>query len=181
MNKIRKLLSCRKGVSSLEFTLTVGLFFMVVFMILELARLTLFTSYWDYLLTESVRITKNQRAENNDYASLFRTVLEQQHQQQNNAVLAFFDVRDEKIDVKVEYAESVDDLVNEVFRQPTIVNGVAVSPTGADASIARYSLSYSYRFLVPLPFISEQWINPMFNREIFVVQEYERPSFRYNN
>ncbi|MDG2943688.1 TadE/TadG family type IV pilus assembly protein [Exercitatus varius] len=179
MNKIKQLLFCRKGVSTIEFTLTVGIFFMVVFMILELARLTLFTAYWDYLLTESVRITKNQRAENNDYAALFKRILTEQHRQQGNPVLALFEVRDEKVEAKVEYAESVDDLVNEVFRQPTVVNGVAVSPTGANASIARYSLNYSYRFLVPLPFIAQEWISPMFKREIFVVQEYERDQFRY--
>ncbi|PJG83362.1 protein TadE [Caviibacterium pharyngocola] len=152
---------------------------MVFLMILELCRLSVFTAYWDFLITDSVRLVKNTQAANADYAESFKKILLARHQEQGNPVLALFAVKNEKIDVGVDYAESIKDLVKENFRKPITINDVVQAPNGELGAIARYRLSYHYNYLMPLPWLPTEWASRMFNREIITVQEYERDKFQF--
>ncbi len=55
--------------------------------------------------------------------------------------------------------------------------GELISPTGSRATLAQYSLTYKYKFMVPLVFIPESWSQVVLNREFVVVQEFERSQF----
>ncbi|WP_132690904.1 TadE/TadG family type IV pilus assembly protein [Volucribacter psittacicida] len=171
----------KKGVSSIEFTLTIGVFLFVVFLILELARIVLLSAYWDLAIAEGVRITKNQKAVNGNYEELFKKNLIEQRNKYENYTLAYLaESSDSKIEVKVEYADTLNDLINGNFRQPTKdKNGNLISPTGKEASIASYTVNYNYKFLLPLPMLAENWVNTLFQRKILIVQEYERTEYKY--
>lgn len=170
MKKLQKFLLNRKGVSTIEFALTIGLFLIVLFMIFEFGRITLLSAYWDLAITDSVRITKNQPADNGDYAKLFHDTLIKQHKKLVSPTVAgLFAVQNIDINVNVKYAKSVDDLINKRFIE---------SNQGKNLAIAQYSLDYKYKFFIPLPFL-DSLVNSMFKRKILMVQEYERSLFKY--
>ena len=75
---MKKFLSNKKGVSTVEFALTVAFYFFVVCLILEFCRVAITSSYWDLAITESTRIAKNQSAPGDDYKKAFETALRQQ-------------------------------------------------------------------------------------------------------
>lgn len=176
MNKIKKMYPNTKGVATIEFALTIGIFLTVIFMIFELARLTLLSSSWDLAITESVRLTKNQPAPNNDYKTLFTENLKAQLGREGSTTMALFAAKG-NVDVDVKYADTIEDVANGRFKaKPT---DPSQAPEGREATIALYSLKYDYQFIVPLPLLPASWLQSVFNRQIVVVQEYERSSFRY--
>ncbi|MDG6882634.1 Uncharacterised protein [Phocoenobacter uteri] len=181
--KLKQFVNHKKGVSSIEFTLTIGIFFTVLFILLEFGRIALLSAYWDLAIAEGVRLTKNQQAPNGDYATLLKQELIKQHQLRENGGMALFMPENVSIKVDVKYADSIDNLVKGVegnpsgFRQPkNDGNGKITPPTGETAAIASYRLEYKYHFLVALPFLGP-FVDSLFTREIFMVQENERSVF----
>ncbi|QLB12348.1 tight adherence protein E [Bisgaardia hudsonensis] len=183
MKKLKHFLTNKRGVSTIEFALTVGIFFFVLFSIFELGRIALLSAYWDLAITESVRLTKNHRAADGNYQKAFENILLAEHKKlASPLVMGLFALENITVKVDLKYAESIEDLISNKFREPKTETdpktGEAklVSPTGKDAAIAQYSLNYKYKFLIPLPFIG-QTVDSAFKRKILMVQEYERSSF----
>ena len=183
---MRKFLSNIKGVSSVEFSFTVALYFFVVVLILEFCRLTIVTSYWDLAIAESVRIAKNENLNSTgNYEDVFRKALKEQRKLQGESTIGYLaQLQKNDFDISVKYVDCdtgrrcISALLDEKFRQPKIGNdGKLISPNGRDATLARYSLRYDYEFLVPLPFFPKSWTRSLLNREFIVVQEYERSQF----
>lgn len=185
---MKRFISNEKGVSTVEFGLTVGIYFFVVMMIFEFCRLAISTTYWDLAIAESVRITKNTDNKTHDYASIFKATLQAQKALQDSSTMGYLaQLGKNDFDVDVKYVHCPDErqcvnaLLNKQFREPKKVNGKLVPPTGQDATLAYYTLTYNYRFIVPLPFIPKSWSESILNREFVVVQEYERSSFSRPN
>ena len=177
----RKFLINNRGVATIEFVLTIFWYFFIVFLILECARVTLSVAYWDLALSEATRISKNQQATNtefgmHDYKTLFEKTLRERQKTYRDLSLGLFAIKENSFKVDVKYADTIDDLLNSKFREPKKdLSGKIIAPvSGAKAAIALYSFTYDYTFLVPLPFIPKSWINPLYNRKIVAVQEYER-------
>lgn len=171
MKLIRNLIDARRGSATVEFSMTIGIFILVFFMIFELARLAFVSSYYDFMIAETVRVVKNTKAGNGDYASEFKKIITEQLKNNKSILTMFlFDVKENNIVVNVDYADSVDDLVKERFRR---------SSDGREAPIALYNVEYNYEFFARLPLIPTSWTNNLFNRKILVIQEYERSLFKY--
>ncbi len=180
IKNLKKMLVNPNGVSTIEFSLTVGIFFFVVFLIFELCRLAIISAYWDLAITESVRIAKNQRAANSDYKTQFEKILIEQRNSLQSGTIAFLGEANNKLEVDVKYADSLDDLVNGKFkRDPKDSN--KFSSTGVNSTLALYTVKYSYQPVVPLPFLPTSWTNNLLERKIVMVQEYERSQFQYTN
>ncbi|MDP8170829.1 pilus assembly protein [Pasteurella skyensis] len=184
LQKLNHLFTNKKGVSSVEFTLTVGFFFTVVFLIFEFGRIALLSAYWDLAVSEGIRLTKSQPAPNGDYAKLLKQELIKQHQLREGNNMALFMPENVSIDVTVNYADSIDDLIKGFegqslgFRPPQRDSeGNLIPPTGVDAAIANYHLEYKYKFLIGLPFLGSV-VDSLFTRDIVMVQEYERTQFK---
>ncbi|WP_386689548.1 TadE/TadG family type IV pilus assembly protein [Lonepinella sp. MS14437] len=176
IKNLKKMLVNPNGVSTIEFSLTVGIFFFVVFLIFELCRLAIISAYWDLAITESVRIAKNQQPESNgDYKTQFEKILKEQRNNLQNGTIAFLGETNNKLAVDVKYAESnsIDDLVNERFKKDP-KDKTKLSSSGSGAVLALYTVKYSYQPVVPLPFLPISWTNRLLERNIVMVQEYER-------
>ncbi|MDH2927795.1 pilus assembly protein [Lonepinella koalarum] len=170
------------GVSSIEFSITIGVFFFVVFMIFELCRLAVISAYWDLAIAESVRIVKNQQAPNNDYATLFKKTLLEQRQSLESATIGLLAEHRNSLEVEVKYVDSVEHLANQNFIQSEVTQNKQTSTSiGRNAALALYILKYNYSPIVPLPFLPTSWTNHLLERKIVMVQEYERSKFDYTN
>ncbi len=108
----------QKGVSSVEFTLTIAFFLAVLFAIFELGRITIASAYWDYAVAEVVRQTRNTliTTQNNPlgYADEVRKkLINEYHWAQNSGWLGAFPLKldQNSIKVKVNYSASLKDLV----------------------------------------------------------------------
>ncbi|WP_424405646.1 TadE/TadG family type IV pilus assembly protein [Pasteurella sp. PK-2025] len=185
---MKRFISNKKGVSTIEFGLTVGIYFFVVMMIFEFCRLAIATTYWDLAIAESVRITKNTENKTHDYKTFFKATLEAQKALQDTSTMGYLaQTGNSEIKVDVKYVdcpqekECVKALLANRFREPKTKDGKIISPTGQNATLAYYTLTYDYRFVVPLPFIPTSWTQSILNREFVVVQEYERSSFSRPN
>ena len=185
---MKKIFLNSRGTSTVEFALTVFGYFLVVAMILELARLALASAYLDLAITQATTISKNQEADGKsrgDYSKLFAEAFKERQKLQRNSVMGYLAVQENKVDINVDYADTIDDLLNGVFRQPVVdSDGKILPPSGKDASIAVYSIKYDYEFIVSIPFLSGSLDNvrkSVLNRKIVTVQEYERNRFRSAN
>ncbi|MDA5608328.1 TadE/TadG family type IV pilus assembly protein [Pasteurella multocida] len=182
---MKKFLSNIKGTSSVEFALTIAFYLFVVMFIFEFCRLAVATAYWDLAITESVRIAKNEQAISGNYEEAFRKALTKQKKFHDESTIGYLALlEDNKFDVKVQYVdcdketECIKNLLLNKFRQPQKNHkGELISPTGSRATLAQYSLTYKYKFMVPLVFIPESWSQVVLNREFVVVQEFERSQF----
>lgn len=182
---MKEFLSNSKGTSTVEFALTIAFYLFIVMFIFEFCRLAIATAYWDLAITESVRIAKNEQASASNYEDAFRKALKQQkkfHDESTMGYLALLEKND--FEVKVEYVdcakevECIQNLLAEKFRQPQKNSeGEIISPDGRLATLARYSLTYEYKFVIPLLFIPKSWSETILNREFVVVQEFERSRF----
>ncbi|MDU8924168.1 pilus assembly protein [Pasteurellaceae bacterium LIM206] len=180
MNKLKKMLLHQQGVATIEFALTIGIFLAVVFMIFELSRLAVISAYWDLSITESVRMVKNQRAPNGDYATLFRKTLLEQRRRLENGTIGLLAEKGNSLEVEVKYAESVRDLADLRFREPKKDDqGQPIPPDGQNANLALYTVKYHYNPMIPLPFLPKSWTNRLLERKFVMVQEYERDRFPY--
>ncbi|UAX43001.1 TadE/TadG family type IV pilus assembly protein [Pasteurella canis] len=184
---MKKLLRNTNGVASIEFTLTIGIYIFVVMLIFEFCRLAITTAYWDLAISESVRIAKNEQLVSGDYKTAFENALKEQRKVQGTSTLGYLaQLQKGNIDIDVKYvncvtqqSKCVEELLNGNFIQPTKdSNGNEVLPSGVLATLAYYSLTYNYEFLIPLPFIPKVLSEAILKREFVAVQEHQRPLFQ---
>lgn len=143
-----------KGVATIEFSLTIGLFILVLFMIAEGCRIALLSSYLDLSVSEASRFAKKNPAGTN-YQQVFEQTLKN-----SNKFLTFLN-QNSITEVSVKYARNFDELVSNQF------NG-----TSAGSPFAQYTFNYKYK---PLFFwVSQSAVEPLFTRKIVVLQEYEK-------
>ncbi|WP_233112665.1 TadE/TadG family type IV pilus assembly protein [Aggregatibacter actinomycetemcomitans] len=185
---MEKFLSNKKGASTVEFALTVVFYFFIVFLILEFCRISITTAYWDLAITESARIAKNRTAEGNDYAAEFEKALKQQLIYQETSTIGYLARLDKnggyEIDVKYvdcgSESSCIKSLLDGKFRQPTKDrNGNIIPPNGRLATLAVYSLTYKYEFLVSLPFLPRDNVSSLLSRKFVAVQEFNRSKFQH--
>ncbi len=173
---LSRFLSNTKGVIAIEVGLTIGAYFLILFMIFEMGRIAISNAYWDLAVTESVRITKNKdlHDSNADYKKVFRDELEKNYQRYiGGSVMGLFATQIRDVKISVNYAYTMQNLLNAVDSKKETEG---YTNRGQNAPIARYMVSYHYKFFIPLPFINNA-IDGLFTRQFFVVQEYERPDF----
>ncbi|MGY4677254.1 TadE/TadG family type IV pilus assembly protein [Pasteurella sp. P03HT] len=185
---MKKFLSNSKGTSTVEFALTIAFYLFIVMFIFEFCRLAIATAYWDLAIIESVRIAKNEQADEANYEKVFKQVLTEQKKFSDESTMGYLAMLEKNdFDVKVQYVDCPEEinclgnLLKDQFRQPKkITNGsyLQIAPNGRLATLAHYSLKYNYKFVVPLPFIPKSWSEAVMNREFVVVQEFERSSFK---
>lgn len=185
---MKKFLSNSKGTSTVEFALTIAFYLFIVMFIFEFCRLAIATAYWDLAIIESVRIAKNEQADEANYEKVFKQVLTEQKKFSDESTMGYLAMLDKNgFDVKVQYVDCpeetncLENLLKEKFRQPKQITGanhIKIAENGRLATLARYSLTYDYKFVVPLPFIPKSWSEAVMNREFVVVQEFERSSFK---
>lgn len=153
-NTLYRFLHNVKGVATIEFSLTIGLFILVLFMIAEGCRIALLSSYLDLSVSEASRTTRKQEIGSN-YKELFEQSLKRK-----DSIWTFLN-QDSITEVNVQYANSLDDLIAQKFQ--SAASGVA---------FAQYSFQYRYK---PLFFwVPSAAVEPLFNRTIVVLQEYEK-------
>lgn len=184
---MKKFLSNSKGTSTVEFALTIAFYLFIVMFIFEFCRLAIATAYWDLAIIESVRIAKNEQADEANYEKVFKQVLTEQKKFSDESTMGYLAMLDKNgFDVKVQYVDCPEEtnclqkLLEGKFRQPKQVGNshIKIAENGRLATLARYSLTYDYQFVVPLPFIPKSWSEAVMNREFVVVQEFERSSFK---
>ncbi|WP_373778482.1 TadE/TadG family type IV pilus assembly protein [Glaesserella sp.] len=184
---LKNFVRSNKGTTTVEFVLTIVIYFTVVFMIFEWSRLTLASAYWDLAIAESTRISRAQEAEGGNYEELFKkTLKEQRALQAESGMVMFMQIPTQEDKVTVNYVDCtqgqnsncLDALLNNQYKQPTMVDGQLVSPTGELATLASYKLQAGYKPLIPMPFLSGSLSESILSREIVVVQEYERSLFK---
>ena len=192
---MKKFLSDKKGVSTVEFALTVVFYFFVVCLILEFCRVAITAAYWDLAITESVRIAKNQEANGGNYADVFEKALKEQAVMKESSVMSYL----ARIDtpskdgkkgpqLSAKYVDCqqqnkcIDALLEKKFREPQKDNkGNLIAPAnGISATLAVYTLDYNYRFLT-LPFLSADIVNHVLRREVITVQEFGRSKFSFSS
>lgn len=173
---IKHFLKNKKGTATVEFSLTVGVFFFIIFLFFELARITLISSYLDLAVAESSRLAKIDAYEHDyskghfNYQEAFTKYLRQ------GKLWKMINFGEEKteniITIKVDYADSVDDLLAGNFRSQIDDNTKKAIVNTQGAALARYSVKYEYMEWIPL--VPSVITKPIFQREFVVVQEYER-------
>lgn len=123
-------------------------------MIAEGCRVALLSSYLDLSVSEASRTTRKNPA-GSDYQKLFNDSLK------NNGRLWSFLSQDAITEVKVKYANTFDDLVEQRLKDES-----------KGSAFAQYSFQYRY---TPLFFwVPKGAVEPLFNRNIVVLQEYEK-------
>ncbi|WP_018651046.1 TadE/TadG family type IV pilus assembly protein [Actinobacillus capsulatus] len=153
-NTLSRFIRNVKGVATIEFSLTIGLFILVLFMIAEGCRIALLSSYLDLSVSEASRVTRKNPA-GSDYQKLFNDSLK------NNGRLWSFLSQDAITEVNVKYANTFDDLVEQRLKDES-----------KGSAFAQYSFQYKYK---PLFFwVPKGAVEPLFHRNIVVLQEYEK-------
>lgn len=171
---IKQFFKNKKGTATVEFSLTVGIFFFVVFLFFELARITLISSYLDLAVAESSRLARID-SYNHDYSKGHFDYQAAFTKHLNNGrfwkVINFGD-ENNNITIKVDYADSVDGLLADNFRSQLDPNTKQAKLDTRGAALAKYSVKYEYVNWIPL--VPSAVANPIFHREFVVVQEYEK-------
>lgn len=186
---MKKFLLNKKGVSTVEFALTVAFYFFVVCLILEFCRIAITAAYWDLAITESVRIAKNQNVAGDDYAAAFEKALKEQLVFQEESTIGYL-ARLDKNDgytIEVKYVDCnqgkscIQSLLDQRFRQPQKDSeGKLIPPNGRLATLATYSLNYKYDFLISLPFLPKDSVSNLLARKFVAIQEFNRSKFQYS-
>lgn len=147
---------------TIEVALTIGAYLMVIFMIFEMGRIAITQSYWDLAVTDAVRVTKNSDLMDktaSDISAIFKKkLLSNYNAYVGNTFMGLFAYHINNVDIKIKFANKIDDLANNSF-----------SESGRNALLACYDISYHYSFFIPLPFIS-QTIDSLFERQFFIIQ-----------
>ncbi|WGE59746.1 TadE/TadG family type IV pilus assembly protein [Actinobacillus equuli] len=153
-NTLSRFIRNVKGVATIEFSLTIGLFILVLFMIAEGCRITLLSSYLDLSVSEASRVTGKQEIGSN-YQEIFEKNLKQK-----DSLWTFLN-QDSITSIEVKYARNLDDLVQQKFQT-----------SASGAAFAQYAFNYNYK---PLFFrVPSAAVEPIFRRNIVVLQEYEK-------
>lgn len=176
-NKLKYFFKNGKGASTVEFALTIGIFLAAVLSIFELARMSILSAYMDLTITQAVKLTKNSKASGYDYEREFEKNLNSivNSIKDKHKSWKFLEFNDSNlIRFEVKYAETVDQLVNGQFKDVLDPKNPTkkIKDPGKDSALASYSFQYEYK---PMFF----WIpgaisKPIFNREVIILQEYER-------
>ncbi|AKO48262.1 TadE/TadG family type IV pilus assembly protein [[Haemophilus] ducreyi] len=156
---IHRFINNVKGVAVVEFSLTIGLFLFVLFMILEACRIVVLGSYLDLSVTEAARFARKMPAGTKEYKEVF-----EKHIQPPDTFWAFIS-HGEKVQAQsVQYFKTVEELVNKT--------STTRQNTSTGSAFAEYSFEYKYK---PMFFITpEQAVQRLFKRKIVVLQEYEK-------
>lgn len=181
--KIKNFIKNSKGASTVEFALTIGIFLAVVLSIFEFARMSILSAYMDLTISQAVKVTKNTKASNYDYEDEFKKNLDVivNKIKNDNKTFKFLDMSKQNIiRFEVKYAESISDLVNgnyrDVIDHTDPKNPKKKKNPGKDAALAKYSFQYEYK---PMFFwIPNSISTPIFNREVIILQEYERDKIK---
>ncbi|RGE48485.1 hypothetical protein MHD_05045 [Mannheimia granulomatis] len=151
---VSRFISNIKGTSTIEFSLTIGLFVLVLFMIAEGCRIALLSSYLDLSISEASRFAKKNPAGSN-YQEIFT-----QNIKSPDKLWTFLN-QNAITEVTVQYANSFDDLVSGRLHSNSV-----------GSPFAQYTFKYKY---TPLFFwVSKTAVEPLFTRNIVVLQEYEK-------
>lgn len=166
MERLRKLLCGRfvrnrRGSTTVEFALTVVIFFAMVMFVAEIARLSYLSSMLDLAISEGAKEAKNAPyAPGDDYSTRFN-----QHMLDEGGAIWGYLSRDDAVSVTIRYAASIDDMIA----------GNTSESDYNDHPIASYELVYQYHpFFFPIPI---KWTSTLLTREVTFVQEYERSKF----
>ncbi len=175
LKKIYQFKYSQKGVVSVEFGLTIAAYVFVIFMIFEMGRIAITNAYWDLAITEAVRFTKNKNlhTSDGDYAQVLKQqIIQQYNGYSNGTVMGIFAAKLRQPEVAVDYAKDMQGLLQAI----TEPKKHGFIDSSRNAPVARYLITYHYRFMFGLPFLKNP-INQLFTRQFFVVQEYERSDF----
>lgn len=161
MRQLFRFIYDRRGVVTVEFALTILLFLFMVFFVAEMSRMAYVSSVIDLAISEGAKEGKNASTRSDGtYESRF-----EKHLTQGGGVLWSFLTRDDAIEMSVTYSNSIADMID--------TGGQAGQ--SKDNALARYQLLYHYHpMFFPFP---KSWADPLFNREVIFVQEYERSQF----
>ncbi|MGV6988687.1 TadE/TadG family type IV pilus assembly protein [Testudinibacter sp. P80/BLE/0925] len=171
MKSIKQFLRSVRGVSSVEFALTVPFFILLLSMVFELARISLLSAYLDFALSEASREAKNRYLGSGDYQRIFEQKLK------DEKIWRFLNAGG-TFQIQTDYADDLRALLQNRYREPTFdKDGKPVAPIGSNAGLARYSFTYTHNSWIPL--VPQEWFTPIFQRQIVVVQEYERSLFPF--
>lgn len=162
MSRLSHFLHEQRGVASIEFALTVMLFLFMVFFIAEMSRMAYVSSVIDLAVSEAAKAAKNAPEDNHGYQRRFRNLLTGE----GGALWSFLTEAD-ALEMNIYYANSVKEMVE--------TGGSEGQENTYGNSLARYHLLYHYHpMFFPFP---QSWAEPLFNREVIFVQEYERSQF----
>ncbi|NIH92220.1 tight adherence protein E [Enterobacter asburiae] len=152
----------QRGVVTIEFALTVTIFLFMVLFIAEMSRMAYVSSTIDLAVSEAAKAGKNAPQNNHGYEQRYRNILTKQ-----GGALWFFLTDEDAVEMSIHYARSIDDMVN--------TGGIEGHSHIHHSPLARYHLLYHYHpMFFPFP---KSLADPLFNREVIFVQEYERSQF----
>lgn len=151
--RLRQFISTRRGVATIEFSLTALMFFTLILFFAEMMSITYISAAMDLVISEAAKKAKNSSpAVNKNYADVFKKTLSQRQGLLERFMLS------SDITVETHYCNSIDELKT-----------ACSSKQAENNRIARYKFSYHYRPLFfPYP---TSWTNKITTREVIFVQE----------
>ncbi|MEN3262214.1 pilus assembly protein [Sodalis endosymbiont of Spalangia cameroni] len=151
--RLRQFISTRRGVATIEFSLTALLFFTLMLFFAEMMSITYISAAMDLAISEAAKKAKNSSpAANTPYAEVFANTLSQRQ----GLLERFMPASD--ITVEAHYCNSIAELKT-----------ACLSKQAEHNRIARYKFNYHYRPLFfPYP---TSWANKITTREVIFVQE----------
>lgn len=173
--KINLFAANRSGVAAIEFAIIAGLFFMMVFFIVEMSRIAYISGVLDLAASEGAKMSKNHDGQKPDgYRSKFTEAL-----YGGSAGALWRNLINEK-DILLDVSFVSCDRANCVKKTiDTLQVGDKNRPSGdsRNAPIAIYRIAYQYTpMFFPFP---GNVFNDLLVREVVFVQEYERADFRF--
>ncbi|QCT20894.1 pilus assembly protein [Jejubacter calystegiae] len=149
------------GVASIEFSLSIIAFVILLFFIAEIARMSYISAVLDLALSEASKSAKNASTFDSSYQTRFR-----QRFVSNGGHLWDFLTKNNEVELRVYFSDSVGDMIR---------NGGSSSANSRNMALARYQVHYRYQpMFFPFPGF---WANSLLYREVIFVQEYERSKF----
>ncbi|MFU2059826.1 TadE/TadG family type IV pilus assembly protein [Avibacterium volantium] len=165
LNKILKpFLTNKKGVSTVEFSLTIVIFLVIVGSLFELARLSILSAYVDSSSMLAIREVKNTENISN-YATRVQEKLNSEQQDWNWLNNSSFSVSVKYYGDKNKTGANNSDVIQ------NIINGNGDN-NPKNAIWAEYIINYEYNPM--FSWFPKNLVNPMMQRNIVVLQEHER-------
>lgn len=158
--KINQFVIKREGVAAIEFSMAFFGFFIMVMFVAEIVRLAYISSAVDLAVSESAKEAKNAQLQSaSNYETRFRSRMTNE-----GGRLWRFLANSQSVQVQVQFANSVTDLLNDNY-----------SAVSDNRPLARYQVAYDYKpMFFPFP---GMWAKTLLKREVIFVQEYERSEF----
>lgn len=182
-NEIRKkikLFTCNnRGVAAIEFAMVAGLFFMMVFFIVEMSRVAYISGVLDLASSEGAKMAKNFDGKNSQsYKEKFSEVL-----YGGKAGRLWRNIlKQEDVNISVSFVncdkkDCIAKTIDKIRNSSDMSSGNNISGNAENAPIAIYRISYHYKPMF-FPFASSLF-NDRLVREVVFVQEYERSEFSF--